>query len=194
LRRTIALAGLLAVFGVGALAIKIVGQQQFSGASPANIRLPDIQLVDDRNDPFTFGRLRGTAYALFFGYTHCPDTCPITLAKIERARLSLPPQNQQATTIVFVTVDPSRDTPAELHRYRALFGAGLVGVTGTQQALHALYSTLHVWSVRIGKGPNYEMAHTSTIFFVDRGGNVRAIRDWQDGPQALARDFKELTQ
>jgi protein SCO1 len=185
------LAGVLVV-GLGAFAIEMVRQPHFAGSAPPSVRLPDVRLVDDRGQAFTFGQLRGTAYALFFGYTHCPDTCPITLAKLERARTSLAPEEQRATTVVFVTVDPSRDTPARLHRWLALFGPGLVGVTGAREGLRTLYAALHVWAVRIGKGPNYEMGHTSTIFFVDRLGNIRTIHDWQDAPQDLAHDFKEL--
>lgn len=189
----VALACALLALGSGLFIIGTAHHPHFLGSTPADVRLPEVTLVDDRGAPFMFSRLHATAYALFFGYTYCQDTCPMTLAKLERARMGLAPEHRRATTIVFVTVDPSRDTPARLHRYMALFGPGLVGVTGTRQALKTLCAALGVWSVRIGKGPNYEMGHTATVFFVDPWGRIRTIHDSQDSEQALAYDFGELT-
>ena len=189
----VALACALLALGFGLLIVRTAHQQHFLGSAPPNIRLPDVSLIGDRGNAFTFAQLHGTAYALFFGYTHCQDTCPVALAKLERARMSLPPEKRDATTIVFVTVDPSRDTPAQLHRYMAMFGPQLVGVTGTRQSLKTLYTALGIWSARIGKGPNYEMGHTASVFFVDPSGRIRTIYDWQDAPQDFARDFMELT-
>jgi protein SCO1 len=189
----LALACALLALGFGLFIIRAAGQPHFLGAVPPNLRLPEVTLIDDRGEAFTFSQLHAKAYALFFGYTHCQDTCPMTLAKLERARMSLAPERRRATTIVLVTVDPSRDTPARLHRYMALFGPRLVGLTGTRQALKTLYAALGVWSVRIGKGPSYEMGHTATVFFVDPWGRIRTIHDWQDAPLDLLHDFSELT-
>jgi protein SCO1 len=189
----IALACVLLPLGVGALIIRAAPQHHFWGSTPPNVSLPEVTLIDDRGAPFTFSQLRAKAYALVFGYTNCRDTCPMTLAKLERARTSLARGKRPATTIVFVTVDPSRDTPARLHHYVALFGPGLVGVTGTRQALKTLYAALGVWSEKIGKEPNYEMGHTTTVFFVDPLGRIRTIHDWQDALRDLLHDFNELT-
>jgi protein SCO1 len=185
-------AGVLVLLALGALATKAVLRPQLTGLAAPNVRLPDVLLIDDRGRPFTFAELRGTAYALFFGYTHCSDTCPVTLAKLERARLGLAVQQQRATAIVFVTVDPSRDTPARLHRYLTAFGPGLVGVTGTPQALKALGAALDVWSAQLGKGPKYQMGHTDAVFFVDPSGRVRTIHDWHDAQRDLTHDFSVL--
>jgi protein SCO1 len=192
MRVAVAFAGVLVLFGLVALAVRTALQPRLVGSAAPNLRLPDVPLVDDRNRPFTFAELRGTAYALFFGYTHCPDTCPITLAKLERARLSLPTEKQRATAIVFVTVDPSRDTPPRLHRYVTSFGPGLIGVTGTSHALQTLDAALDVWSVRIGKGPNYQMGHTDAVFFVDPSERIRTVHDWHDSQRDLVNDFNEL--
>ena len=151
--------------------------------------IPGVALVDDRGKPFSLAQTAGTPYALFFGYTHCPDVCPTTLAKLARAKASV---SASASRIVFVTVDPSRDTPPVLHRYVALFGRGIIGVTGQPASLKTLYNALGIWSVRIGNGPNYEMGHTSTVFFVDGFGRVRSLRDWADPQTAFVDAFKEI--
>lgn len=191
--RATVFASALACLGALAVTSCALRESHFTGSNPPRVSLPDVVLVDDRGDGFTFDRLKGSAFALFFGFTHCPDTCPTTLAKLERSRMALPQAERDRTRIVFVTVDPPRDTPAALHRYVTMFGPGLIGVTGTPQALKTLYGALGIWSVRIGKGPNYDMGHTSTVFFFDPQGNVRTLHDWQDSPADLTHDFKELT-
>ncbi|MGB8910368.1 MAG: SCO family protein [Candidatus Cybelea sp.] len=188
----VALACALLAFGLGLFVIRMALQPHFLGSTPPNVRLPEVTLIDDGGAPFKFSQLHATAYALFFGYTHCQDTCPLTLAKLERARTSLTPEKRRATTIFFVTVDPTRDTPARLHRYMALFGPGLVGLTGGRQALKTLYAALGVGSARIGKGQNYEMGHTDAVFFVDPSGRIRTVHDWHDAQQDLTHDFTEL--
>ncbi|MGC2634137.1 MAG: SCO family protein [Candidatus Cybelea sp.] len=111
-----------------------------------------------------------------------------------RARTNEPGAREKAQhDDCLVTVDPARDTPARLHEYIARFGSGLVGVTGTRESLKTLFRSLGIWSVRIGKGPNYEMGHTASVFFVDPSGRIRTIHDWQDAPRDLAHDFMELT-
>ena len=192
-RLVVVLSCVILVLGLALLAIRMQRQLHFVGSAPLNLRLPDVALIDDRGERFTFSDLHARAFALVFGYTHCSDTCPMTLAKLERARTSLAPEQRRNMTIVFVTVDPTRDTPARLHEYIARFGPGLVGVTGTRQSLKTLSRALGIWSVRIGKGPNYEMGHTASVFFVDRSGRIRTIHDWQDAPRDLAHDFTELT-
>lgn len=192
-RWAVVLACVILALGLALLVIRTQRQPHFMGSAPLNVGLPDVALIDDRGERFTFSDLHARAYALVFGYTHCTDTCPMTLAKLERARTSLAPEERRNTTIVFVTGDPARDTPARLHEYIARFGPGLVGVTGTRQSLKALSRALGIWSVRIGKGPNYEMGHTASVFFVDPSGRIRTIHDWQDAPRDLAHDFIELT-
>lgn len=183
--------GLIGIALIGTLAAMLVWQPHASGIG--SLRLPDASLTDDGGKPFTFSQLRGTPYALFFGYTHCPDTCPTTLAKLEHARQELSAQTRDTTKIVFVTVDPQRDTPATMHRYVSLFGTGVIGVTGPSAELQRVYDSLGVWAQRIGKGRDYEMGHTSSVFFVDAAGRFRSLHDWGDPPATFAASFKELT-
>ncbi len=192
-RLAVVLACVILALGLALLVIRTQRRPHFVGFAPPNVGLPDVALTDDRGERFRFSELNTKGYALVFGFTHCADTCPMTLAKLERVRMSLAPGERRNTAIVFVTVDPARDTPARLHEYIARFGSGLVGVTGTRQSLKTLSSALGIWSVRIGKAPNYEMGHTASVFFVDRSGRIRTIQGWQDAPRDFAHDFMELT-
>lgn len=191
----VGVAGALALLVLlGSIAL-IASQSRVSSVEgPFTKEIPNVALVDDRGASFSFAQLRGTPYALFFGYTHCPDTCPITLAKLERAKASLPGNGSGKSRIVFVTVDPPRDTPRVLHRYVAQFGSGVIGVTGRPASLRQLYKALGIWSVRIGHGPNYEMGHTATIFFVDGSGRIRSLHDWAETPAEFAIAFEEMEQ
>jgi protein SCO1 len=105
---------------------------------------PDVELVDHTGSPFRLSDLRGEATLLFFGFTHCPDICPLTLDKLARARERLG-RTASDLRIVLVTVDPERDDPATLARYVRHFGDGVIGTTGDAGALDRLYREYGVW-------------------------------------------------
>ena len=108
------------------------------GLTPPQPR-PQFTLTDTAGKPYKFGTATaGKPTLLYFGYTHCPDVCPTTLADITQALQPVPAAMRSATQVVFVTTDVKRDTPAVLKAYLAKFDAGLpnqfVGLTGTQAA------------------------------------------------------------
>ena len=90
-------------------------------------------LTDSKGLPFSSVKLAGKPFAIFFGFTHCPDVCPTTLARLARLRRQLG-RGDDSFAIVFVTVDPERDGPQEVGRYTALFGTPVIGLTGTPTA------------------------------------------------------------
>ena len=118
------------------------------GLSPAQPR-PQFTLTDTAGKPYRFGTATaGKPTLLYFGYTHCPDVCPTTLADIAQAVQAVPAAVRQATRVVFVTTDVKRDTPAVLKRYLAQFDPGLpnpfVGLTGSQAQIDAAQVAAHV--------------------------------------------------
>ena len=159
------------------------------GGTPA----PDISLTDQHGQPWTLAAQRGSTVALFFGYTHCADTCPTTLAKLAKAL-----ERVQGAKVAFVTVDPERDTPAVVGKYVARFaGAPIVGLTGTQSQITATESAYHVWAQKIpGKAgnDNYDDAHASYVFLIDRDGNQRAILHEEDTVQTIAEAAQSINQ
>lgn len=155
---------------------------------------PNVVLVDQHGQPFDPARERGRVLVLFFGYAHCPDICPTTLAKVARAYRSLG-TSAHDVTVAFVTVDPKRDTSAALAKYVALFDPHFLGVTGTPQALETMYRTYHVWHQELpnnGSAAGYLVAHSSSIYFLDQAGRLRTVHDWTDAPATLAHDMKAL--
>jgi protein SCO1/2 len=155
-------------------------------------RAPDFTLIDQDAQPFTLSSLRGHPVALFFGYTHCPDACPTTLAKLTRAIHS--PEAPPGIRVVFVTVDRARDTPVVLKRYVRLFDPAIVGLTGSQQALDPVYAAYHAWysAVPVNHGrSDYSVAHGTRIYYVARDGSMKGFGDYTDAPAQIIHAFKE---
>jgi protein SCO1/2 len=145
---------------------------------------PDFTLTDTDGNPFSFrDETAGTLTILFFGYANCPDICPITLATLDGALSMVKGVNAQ---VVFVTVDPQRDTPAELRSYLNRFDPGFVGLTGTPDELAAAQQAAGV-TPAFDEGPNkrggYDVAHSSQVIVFtpdDQGRLVYGFGTRQD--------------
>ena len=181
---------LLLAFAPGAHAAAPAGVADLVGKAA-----PDFQLVDQFGNEFTLSALHGRGVVLFFGYTHCPDICPTTLATIAAAMRRLGPQAPKRIQVAFVTDDPARDTPRVLGRFTALFDPSFLGLSGSAAQMAPIYKSYHVWFQRLpnpGSAAGYLLAHSSIIYMIDRTGTVRAIHDWRDAMPAIQSDLKEL--
>ncbi len=154
---------------------------------------PDFTLVDQDARPFALSNLRGHPVVLFFGYAHCPDVCPTTLARLAQALRS--PGAPSDTRVVFVTVDPERDSPAVLKRYVHLFDPEFIGLSGSAQALDGVYAAYHVLRQIVpgerGRG-EYSVSHGTTVFYVGRDGRLNGVGNWDDAPLQIAHDIKQF--
>jgi len=127
-------------------------------------------LVDSRGQPFPSSRLNGKPYAVFFGFTHCPDVCPTTLGRLVSLRDRLGKGNE-AFNIVFVTVDPERDGPAEVGKYAALFDSPIIGLTGSSAQIEKVKKDYGIYSENVPTGQgDYTVDHTATVLLFDRNG------------------------
>jgi len=155
-------------------------------ARPA--QAPDFTLVGDRGQPWTLSAQRGRPVFLTFGFSHCGDTCPLTVAKLVRVAHAVDTR-ADGVEIAMVTVDPQRDTPAVLHRFVERFHGPVVGLTGTPSQIASVESAYHVWAARVpGKHRtprDYDVAHTATIYAIDPHGDIRALRNDDDSEAAL---------
>ena len=95
----------------------------------------DFALTDHTGKPRTLGDFKGKVVVLFFGYTHCPDVCPLHMANIAAVLRRMPAEDRARVVTVFVTTDPERDTPMRLREWLANFDASFVGLTGTKDEL-----------------------------------------------------------
>ena len=137
----------------------------------------DFTLTDQNGRPYTLSAHRGHVIALFFGYAHCPDECPTTLAALARAKRKAGAAGA-TFDVVLVTVDPARDTPAALKRYVDQFDPAFTAVTGSAAQLDPVYSAYHV--VHEIKGDDIE--HSTFVQFITPVGRLGGIGDWTDSP------------
>lgn len=140
-------------------------------------------LVGSKGQPFGSDQLKGKPYVLFFGFTHCPDTCPTTLARLVKLRRDA--GGDGAFDIVFVTVDPERDGPKEMATYSKAFGAPIIGLTGSAAQIDQVKKEFGIFSQKVPTGDgDYTVDHTATVLLFDRDGKFVATiaPDEQDQP------------
>jgi protein SCO1/2 len=145
-------------------------------------------LVDGKGQPFSSSRLAGRPFAIFFGFTHCPDVCPTTLARLAKLRRELG-RGDDAFNIVFVTVDPERDGPAEVGAYAGLFATPVIGLTGSREQIERVKKQYAVASMKSPlPGGDYSVDHTASVFLMDRSGQfVATIAPEESDDVALAK-------
>ena len=153
----------------------------------------DFKLTDDHGKPATAANYRGKVVLLYFGYTHCPDVCPLTMAQLHVVMQRLGPLADGAR-ILFVTVDPARDTPAVMHAYVNAFdprAVGLTGGAGDIEALSKRYRSAYTREPTASDG-GYDVSHSSAIYVFDRQGNARILATPADAQDDLVHDLHLL--
>lgn len=152
---------------------------------------PELRLTDHTGAPFVLGPSDGLT-VVFFGFTHCPDVCPVTLARLARTVESLGRAGERVR-VLFVTVDPARDTPRRLAGYLGGFHPDFVGLTGSREEIDAATAAWGIHRHVPGDGsPDYEVEHTARSFVVDRQGRVRATFPSYADEEGMARTLRRL--
>lgn len=154
----------------------------------------EFELIDEHGDAVTESIFAGRPVAMYFGFTHCPDICPTTLARLTAAVRRLPEDVREDLQLAFVSVDPARDGPEQLARYTSAFSDRMRGLTGTQKQLQALTRRYRITYGYDEPDPDgdYEVSHSSAIFVFDAGLAPRLmLLDRLDVPQ-MAADLERL--
>ncbi len=158
--------------------------------------LPDLDftLTDDAGRPVSAASFKGRASLVYFGYTHCPDVCPETMGRLMQVLARLGPDAQKVR-ILFITVDPARDTPRALHDYVGAFDAEHAeGLTGTDWQIESLAKRYRVAYQMEKRDPNgnYEVTHSSAVYVFDSQGHARLLATDHDTPDAIAQDLRRV--
>lgn len=161
---------------------------------PRSLALPDVQFVDDAGHPSRIGALRGNFSFLFFGFTHCPDVCPLTLQVLATARTEIEARRPEwVPEVVFVSVDPHRDTPERIRSYLENFDPEFLGVTASEQTLAPLLKTLGVYTEKpVQPGETYNVAHTSAIYLIGPQAELIALSSWPHDAATIATDYLRI--
>jgi protein SCO1/2 len=183
------LAGVAAVLLAGGLIFK---SGVFDAApAPAAVGGP-FQLVDQNGQPTTEQVLKGQWNAVFFGFTYCPDVCPGTLQALAAASDRLGPKAKDLK-IVMISVDPARDTPAQMKTYLTAdyLPKTTLGLTGTPAQTAAAAKAYRVYYKKAGDGPDYSVDHSTAVYLVDPKGRFNRVIAYSLPPEEIARQIKD---
>lgn len=150
-------------------------------------------LLDASGKPTTLTDFKGKVVVLFFGFTHCPDVCPGTLAELALVKKQLGADGDRMQ-VVFVTLDPERDRPEILKKYVPAFDPSFVGLYGDPAAIARTAKEFKVFYKKVpGTAPDtYSLDHTAAAFVFDPQGRLRLFAGYGQGPEALAHDIRLL--
>lgn len=191
-RRGVRLVAPLAVAGV--MATACADAYRFHGTMLEPSReAPPVRLVEHGGRVFDLGEQSGRVVLLFFGYAHCPDVCPTTLANWVRVKQLLGPLTERVR-YVFVTVDPARDTPALAQAFARRFDPAFIGLSGDSAYLAALERSYMSASYRDAstRGDGYAVMHGTRTFLIDPEGRLRVLYRPDAAPEDVAADVRHL--
>ena len=152
-------------------------------------------LTDHTGKTRTLADFKGKAVVVFFGYTHCPDVCPTTMAEMASVMQDLGPQADKVQ-VLFVTLDPERDTPALLAQYVPAFDTRFLGMYGDRAATEKVAKDFKVFYQKVpGKDAgSYTLDHTAGSYVFDPQGRIRLFVRHGQGPEPIVHDLKLLLQ
>lgn len=189
----------VALWALVALALAGFAYLQFR---PKPLPQPEQSYASSVGGPFTLTAadgstvtersLQGRPYALFFGFTRCPDVCPTTLARLAKLRGQMGDEGKKLQ-IVFVSVDPESDTPADIGQYTSLFGTPIVGLTGTPEQIAKIAKAFHIYFAKVPQeSGNYTVDHSATVFLMDGQGRFQSTLDLKESDAAALAKLKRL--
>jgi protein SCO1/2 len=158
--------------------------------------LPDVRLTDDGGRSTSLRELEGEFTLLFFGFTNCPDVCPLTLGMLAQAKAEVAARAPRFTPrVLFVSVDPNRDTPERIAAYLGGFDPEFTGATAPDDELAPLLAALGVAVEKHVHGSeSYNVVHNSAVYVLDPNADWIAVSTAPHDPQVLAADYLRLRQ
>ena len=174
-------------------------QENFYGQAlvPANPAF-DFHLVDQDGKPFHLGQMRGKVVLFSFGFTHCPNVCPMTLSDLARIYEALPDRDRDKVQVLFITIDPHRDKPETMKNYVPYFNSSFLGLTGTDdqiaetaKAYGAYYQIVH----DSGADPNvYTVNHSALIYLISPDGRWKLLYNFDQlsNSKKMVQDIEQV--
>lgn len=158
--------------------------------------LPDFELTDTSGKSFHFYETKGDVALVYFGYTYCPDVCPLTLADVKQALTGLK-TGRERVHVIFISVDPQRDTPQVLKRYLAAFDPSFVGLTGDFEKIKEIMKPYGAFAEKesaTGSADGYLVSHSARLFVVDPQGQLLLTYSYGFAVDDLRSDLEHLLQ
>ena len=191
------LLGLIVLLGLGFGWAKLHAYHPFAQTVFADAPAAyDFHLTDQNGQPLSLDKLRGKVVVLTFGFARCPNICPMTLANLSWAYNVLTPEEKAKVQVLFVSVDPARDTPEHLRGYVPFYNPAFLGATGTPEELARTAKAYGVFYAADApadpaKPDNYNVTHSAYVYLIDKAGCWRAMynHDQLSERDKLAADF-----
>jgi protein SCO1/2 len=154
----------------------------------------EFELARYNGTNFRLSEMRGNVVLIFFGYTSCPDVCPTTLAELHLALEKLNIEQADQVKVVFITVDPARDTPERVQEYVNHFNSQFIGLSGTETDLARVWNGYGVFRAIVdnGSATGYLVDHTARVTMIDQEGNVRVSFAFDTPVDDIVHDLKLL--
>jgi protein SCO1/2 len=194
--RNILIFGMAILVGLIAMLLVLDPQREYTfqgSLIEPEIAAPQFELTDMHGEMFNLEQLAGNVVVMFFGYTSCPDVCPVTLSEFLQIRDKLGNAADQVS-FVFITVDPERDTPERMRKYLTNFDPEIIGLSGDRSDLEPVWADYGVYQAKVEgtSTENYFVDHSSRVYVIDKGGNLRLTYLFGTENQLILEDVRHL--
>lgn len=169
-------------------------QQTFVGTDISSVRMDTAFSLKDFNGRIrTLEDFKGKVVVLFFGFTHCPDICPTTLTDLKKTMVLLK-DKASAVQVIFITLDPARDTEDVLKKFIPTFNSSFLGLTGTESDIDKVANQLKIFNKKVNDGSKagYTIDHSAGLYVIDKKGSIKLHISNAQKPEDLASDLAKL--
>ena len=165
----------------------------FKSASTLSLKstLTEVNLFSHHGKIVNFKDFKDTPTLLFFGFTHCPEVCPTTLSNLLN-NIELVEKNKKNYRVLFVTLDPERDTINNLNDYLQNFNSSVIGLTGELNEINKFAKNWNIYWEKVSEGDDYTINHTATVFMINKEGNFTGTIAWGESDKSIKLKLKKL--
>lgn len=185
---------MLLVVGMLTACGSAVEQDKFSATDISGVDFGQtLNLTDHTGKPRSIADFQGKVVALFFGYTHCPDVCPTTMLDLKQT-MKLLGSRADEMQVLFVTVDPERDTQEVLAKFVPAFDERFIGLYGSQEEIAKAVKDFKIFAAKVESSgrAGYTIDHSAGVYIFDKKGKIRLYVDYGTKPEELAGDIQKL--
>ena len=165
----------------------------FKSASTLSLKstLTEVKLFSHLGKIINMKDFKDTPTLLFFGFTHCPEVCPTTLSNLLN-NIELLEKNKKNYRVLFVTLDPERDTINNLKDYLQNFNSSVIGLTGELNEINKFAKNWNIYWEKVPEGDSYTINHTATVFMINKKGNFAGTIAWGESDKSIKLKLKKL--
>ena len=165
----------------------------FKSASTLSLKstLTEVKLFSHLGKIINMKDFKDTPTLLFFGFTHCPEVCPTTLSNLLN-NIELLEKNKKNYRVLFVTLDPERDTINNLNDYLQNFNSSVIGLTGELNEINKFAKNWNIYWEKVSEGDDYTINHTATVFMINKNGNFAGTIAWGESDKSIKLKLQKL--